>query len=843
MSNGGTTHSTNGDGWDFFISYTQTDRTWAEWIAWTLEDAGYRVLIQAWDFTPGSNWITGMDQGVAAAERTIAILSTAYTRSVYGAAEWQAAWSTDPTGATRKLLVARVDDCPRPGLLGQVVSLDLFGIAQDAARADLLRAADLAVSSGRAKPDAAPAFPVSPQAARASRPTPFPRSDPHLLLPSSRDEVFPGKLPPLWGSVPARNSFFTERVDLHGAIQTALTDQSSNTKIATLVGIGGAGKTQLAAEYAWRQAANYKLVWWLDAETASGLSAGLIELAVHLGQGHGNPRTRSHFALAELGRIQGWLLIYDNVADLAAVAKLIPPSTGHLIITCRDPRARRLGGKLIHVAEFTRVESVALLRRHVPSLTDTDANQIAQAVSDLPLAVDQAGSYLADTEMTAGGYLDLLRRQPQLALAEETLHHPGLTATVSAAYRRLAEQHPPAASLLDQLAFLAPEPIPISADGSTLNNNHLDLPIAAPRVAPETIEAIVRLALARRSGTTLYVHPLVQTLLRTQLPLGTQATVIGNAQNLLASAHPGDPNDPGTWPSYRALTPHVQTLWQQTDMIGTESWRRLALALARYLEHAGNALAANKLAREARERWSAHFGDDHPDTLAAAQRQAATLRPGHPEARPLEEDTLMRRRRLLGGNHPDTLASANNLALALADLGEYHAARTLDEDTLARRRQIYGEDHPITLYSAHNLADRLADIGEYALAMALHEKTFTLRLRALGRNHPETLRTGCSLARDLASLGELQRSRELAEDILVRSRQALGEDHPIALTATSNFVTVLRGLGKNQEATRMAQELVARRVATLGDDDPETQDAKNLLIQLCHQESSESPAS
>ncbi|MCK9904835.1 toll/interleukin-1 receptor domain-containing protein [Frankia sp. Cpl3] len=175
MSNGGNTHST---GWDFFVSYTQTDRPWAEWIAWTLEEAGYRVLIQAWDLVPGSNWVTGMDEGVTRAARTIAVLSHAYTRSVYGAAEWQAAWSTDPTGATRKLLVVRVEDCPRPGLLGQVVSLDLFGIPQDTARTDLLHTAELAVSGARAKPATAPPFPTSTNAAPAPPPFPTPTPTP-----------------------------------------------------------------------------------------------------------------------------------------------------------------------------------------------------------------------------------------------------------------------------------------------------------------------------------------------------------------------------------------------------------------------------------------------------------------------------------------------------------------------------------------------------------------------------------------------------------------------------------------------------------------------------------------
>ena len=107
-----------GDGWDFFISYTQADRAWAQWIAWALEEDGYRVLIQAWDFAPGSNWAAGMQAGARAA-RTLAVLSQAYLDSVYGSAEWQAARVSDPMGAGRRLVTVRVAACARPGLLGE----------------------------------------------------------------------------------------------------------------------------------------------------------------------------------------------------------------------------------------------------------------------------------------------------------------------------------------------------------------------------------------------------------------------------------------------------------------------------------------------------------------------------------------------------------------------------------------------------------------------------------------------------------------------------------------------------------------------------------------------------
>jgi len=50
---------------DFFISYTGTDRPWAEWIAWQLEKTGgYSTVIQAWDLNAGGNFILEMHQAV-----------------------------------------------------------------------------------------------------------------------------------------------------------------------------------------------------------------------------------------------------------------------------------------------------------------------------------------------------------------------------------------------------------------------------------------------------------------------------------------------------------------------------------------------------------------------------------------------------------------------------------------------------------------------------------------------------------------------------------------------------------------------------------------------------------
>jgi hypothetical protein len=143
---------------DFFVSYTHIDESWAEWIAWQLEERGYRVLVQKWDFVPGGNWAAQMHKGMSSAARTVAVLSPDYLDSVYGTVEWQAAWAADPAGEQRKLLVVRVRECARPGVLTTVIGTDLYGIAEDAARRRLLESVEKALA-GRAKPSKQPPFP------------------------------------------------------------------------------------------------------------------------------------------------------------------------------------------------------------------------------------------------------------------------------------------------------------------------------------------------------------------------------------------------------------------------------------------------------------------------------------------------------------------------------------------------------------------------------------------------------------------------------------------------------------------------------------------------------------
>ncbi|WP_239396486.1 toll/interleukin-1 receptor domain-containing protein, partial [Frankia sp. CiP3] len=175
--------------WHFFISYTAADMPWAEWIAWQLERAGYRVLFQKWDFVPGTHWTARMEEGIRGARHTLAILSAAYLESGWGRTEWEAAHLADQSGTERKLIPVRVEDCPRPGLLGRVVSFDIFGLTADDARERLL-AGVTAAMSGRGKPASEPDFP-GPTLLPADRAGPVPPPYPFPGSPDSAPDGAP----------------------------------------------------------------------------------------------------------------------------------------------------------------------------------------------------------------------------------------------------------------------------------------------------------------------------------------------------------------------------------------------------------------------------------------------------------------------------------------------------------------------------------------------------------------------------------------------------------------------------------------------------------------------------
>lgn len=497
---------------DFFISFTGADRDWAAWIAWTIEEAGYSVWFQDWDFR--GNFVLEMDRAHTRSRRTIAVLSPAYFESRFAAPEWAARFAEDGTSANDLLVPVRVVEFRPPGLLAQIVYVDFVGIEADAAKARLLQR----LSGIRRKPTEPPVFPGQPV---------------HREV--SERPVFPGKR--ATHNLPPRNPDFVGRETTLDVIQAALALPNGQPLVVTqaITGLGGVGKTQTALAFAHRQLANCDLVWWLNAETPAMLAADYAGMAGALGipeltdQGEVNSRIKSTLQ----GR-DGWLLVFDNVEDQAMLRPYLPTSGGgSILITSRRSDWQGIA-RTLPLDVMNESDALCLLTGQDDPETSLKAEILAEAkalandLGHLPLALAQARAFVRERGYAFKNYRKLFdERLVELMARGADGIDPMINSSVDAAGQRrqravaatwdisveAAEAKAPGArQLLELLSFFAPISLPLTildADIEALPEELRDV-----FARDDALAALSSFSLVKFEAGNLLVHRLVQAITR-----------------------------------------------------------------------------------------------------------------------------------------------------------------------------------------------------------------------------------------------------------------------------------------------------------------------------------------
>jgi hypothetical protein len=565
-------------------------------------------------------------------------------------------------------------------------------------------------------------------------------------------------------------------------------------RAAVLCGLGGAGKTSVAIEYAHRHLAEVAVCWQFPAEDPAVLAAEFAVLAAQLGAREiVDPRDPVASVHAVLARQQaGWLVVFDNAPDRESVAPFVPPAgPGRVLITTQNQHWPP--GQALDVPVLDPEVAADFLVNRTGDPDRAAARELADQLGGLPLALEQAAAYMQATGTTLVRYLPLFRdRQADLLARGEVSGHPAdVAATLGLALSRLAEDAPAAAGLVRLLAFLAPEPVPLNL----LLTDEQAVGLLGPEVAAEVgpvlgdpvaagdaITALRRYSLVTPAGDGLVlVHRLVQAILRAQLSAEAAGQWAQAAAAMVELAVPADPELPAAWPVGAVLLPHARAV---LDLTSGGMWQ-----IARYLGFSGSYPAARDLSRQIADAHTedAAYGPEHPDTLAARRNlagwtgQAGDAAGAHDQFAAL----LPVRERVLGPDHPHTLAARADLAAWTGEAGDAAGARDQLAVLLPIRERVLGSEHPGTLITRNQLARWTGEAGDAAGARDQLAVLLPMSERVLGPEHPDTLTARHNLARWTGRAGDAAGARDQLAALLPIRERVLGPEHPYTL-ATRN---------------------------------------------------------
>ncbi|KAJ7731366.1 hypothetical protein B0H16DRAFT_203281 [Mycena metata] len=671
--------------------------------------------------------------------------------------------------------------------------------------------------------------------------------------------------------------------------------------IYVLHGLGGAGKTQIALKFI-QQSSSFTSTFFVDASTTKTIETGFKNIAKLRNAGDSSADAVKWL----VAKPHNWLVFFDNADNPKLnLNKFLPQCNhGNIIITSRNPELRIYGGSA-QVSDMEEEDAVTLLLKSAaqePLPTNQEsAVQIVRALWYLPLAIVQAGAFIARTR-ALDHYLALYSRNCDKLMRERPAQsHSNYAWTVYTTWQMSFDQLSASAAMFLQLcSFLHRDGI--SEDIFSRAADY-DFPSIGPSKVElqqpleflsqfqgpsgewdtlaflEVINEITSYSLATFAPEkrTFSIHPLVHrwsrdTLADPELKYDIIHSIVGMSiweipqiDSQLASLK---------------LLPHVDAIMQFQSYGARDfkpsygrlySWANrhheakafkvsalerqrafksdddldilyLVNSLAITYEKLGQLKDAEELEVVVVEKRREILGDDHPETLRTMHRLAVVYRRlgQFRKAEELGAMVVEKQRTILGEGHPQTLDAMHNLAITYKDLGQPQRAEELEVVVVEKRRAILGEDHPATLDAMYNLAITYKNLGQPQKAEGLQAVVLEKRRVILGQDHPETLNAMGNLAVTYKHLGHPQKAEELELVVVKKRRAILGEYHPETLNAMYNLAITYRDLGQPQKAEELEVVMVEKRRAILGADHPETLSAMAVIYaSLSHFEEAE----
>ncbi|MEU6851764.1 tetratricopeptide repeat protein [Actinacidiphila alni] len=649
-----------------------------------------------------------------------------------------------------------------------------------------------------------------------------------------------------------------------------------------LHGMGGSGKTALAAEVFRAVEAEGLTALWVVAADRTDLRRGMLTAAAELGADEEELRGAQEGRLAAadlvwkyLSRAEGWFLVLDKADNPETLdGWLRPTTTGAILVTTRRARAPQWQQAVLHRLDVLPAEDAArIITDFAPGRgTSQDALDLANRLGRLPLALRLAGSYLERQALETWSLNDyrarfehdgtvLADQGAELPLAEDV----GAPIAEGELRQRLswtwqitldalsARGLPEATTLMRLLSCWSQAPLP----RATLSGDRAWSPGAGTgpraqtatddefwRKAEPALRALIDNSLVSThidaepsAGAAptpcLQVHGLVLESVHTSIEATERPRYMGAAVHLLDAALPTG-FSPADVRRLRLLLPHTAALLRHTDALTVGPAVALGIRAAQLVCEAGDYRAAVELATLAGEKSERLQGPGHPATLAARHHHGDFLRRlgAYPEAEGILRRVHARRSDTLGARHRDTLETAAALSITLYLMG--HAEESLDwiRRAIDGQRRTLGNDHVETLRSRAYALELLAHSGRTRTFLRDGPATIADAERSLGADHVVTAVAYSNYAYGLLRTDASAEAKVAAARRALHARVRLyGEGHPTVHSAQLVLSWAQSLAGEYESALALMRDAVDGRERLLGTSHPLTIKARVLYAE------------
>jgi tetratricopeptide (TPR) repeat protein len=803
-----------------FLSHSTVDKPAVEALARRLAKEGIQAWLDKWNLVPGAPWQPAIEEALAESEACAVFIGTG------GLSPWQ-------YEEMRVAINRRVTDTQQRF---RVIPVLLPGAKRDSLPALLVAGTWVEFRDSLDEPDA---FQRLVCGIRGVAPGPGgagaeARGSPCTLhnLPFAPNPAFTGR--------EAELERLGEHLQKRGGVAL--------TQTVALHGLGGIGKTQLAVEYAWRHLGGYEAVLWVRADSPEALEANLAGLAGLLGLPAASAKEQHVQTEAVLVWLKGnerWLLIADNAdTDQAAKAvrdRLAPHLGGHVLVTSRlghwPVNMAHLSLDLLAPNDAARYLQDRVASEGHQAGDDTAARRLAEELGHLPLALEQAASFILETRWSFAQYQGQLRSARRELLSE---HREGATrypASVAETWKVTLERLSLLArAALRLAAWLAPDAIPrgfFRADLRILSEalGQEDVALSALAIEKALVE-LDRFSLIRLTPETASVHRLLQAVEQDALGKEERTRWLEWAVRLFNAFAPGSPYDARTWGVWIPLSPHAEMLIEHTKRYGVEGLPSAAMGnqFGEFLCARGRYAKADSLCQRVLALREKALGPEHPDVAESLNNLAVLYHAQgqYAKAEPLLERALAIWENALGPEHPDVTRSLNNLAQLLQATNRLAEAEPLMRRALAIDEQSHGPAHPDIARDLNNLAALLQATNRLAEAESLYRRALQIDEQGYGPAHPDVAIRLNNLALLLKSTDRFAEAEPLMRRALAIDEQSYGPAHPEVATNLNNLAQLLQATDRFAEAellSRRQLEIFLRSTVDTGYEHPHLQAA------------------